>query len=939
MAKGRALNVWTEELGASLTEAADAGNTILHVTSVGDFSPNGGTVMLNTHAYSYSNLTSYQRPDGFRVESMNIDPPVVLPGDIGDRVLLEPSAEERWALVRFEDGAGGDAIVARIPHHLAPLFADDGIRSTLQQEALELVLEDGTWVITDIYGRKPKLNSAFSKDIEVIPSDGVAPVASPKPKVSGGIRSLFVEWIPVANPDPVTYDIYVSETDDNQVATSKLVASTASTNIVLYNRPNGLPLVPNVTYYIFVVARDMDGAAAPGGTTSGSPRLATGPDIAAESITADKLLANSITGDKLAAVLGIFGQLQIGQITIDPTNGIVIPITNGGAIRLPADGSQAIIDAILRTKDLLVNGGLTINGITNFINGLLRVSSGVVAPRTAPQVTRAPYPTIQLDMTGLDTTYQIVRSGTKYWGVAHNTGSTQLKACSWDLNGVRLTTVDIPSSIYTYVQDPWSQVTSELIGDGSYWYLAHTVNTGSAHEWPELRVARFDQNFVHVNTSVYAYNGGYNPYSNVHSEPASLVTGWSYTNNAPVYVNATEKDLDTQDYVGVLVCDSSGAVVQKVNMAGPQRPGRGMIGGYGIAGCAHVGDRIYITGNDGYLWVYSSQLGSSYILPGYDFIIAPGSSPHIIWDGTRFYTTASDGKLQKYSTAQGGAYYWKYTYFDSNVAGSGTHETDGSPASQVFNHAKGSWVSVVGSGPSGLGTADDPNAIRFYASSSLNGSYYKQTDPAVGASNVIYETPILNGATIPTTNSFEALGGAGGIKSEADIGGSPVWQLKGDGAGKMGPFSWDRFGKSSWHPKILTQATQYRGPEVATMVRGAGWYRMYTSDYVTVPEGAQTMEFWVDFVSRNNQNADGAFAIQAIFSGAGSTGYIGYTYKHNISDPITTFSRHLKAYVDVSDKVGQTVLIAGDGNCGGGSGDNETVKFGDVGWAFFGMGS
>lgn len=85
------------------------------------------------------------------------------------------------------------------------------------------------------------------------------------------------------------------------------------------------------------------------------------------------------------------GSLDVGGITVKPpkgnpgdadydAGGIIIPLTTGGAIRFPADGSPAVIEAILRTADLTVNGGLTVNGLTNYINGKLYLSAGIKNP-------------------------------------------------------------------------------------------------------------------------------------------------------------------------------------------------------------------------------------------------------------------------------------------------------------------------------------------------------------------------------------------------------------------------------------------------------------------------------------------------------------------------------------------------------------------------------
>lgn len=101
--------------------------------------------------------------------------------------------------------------------------------------------------------------------------------------------------------------------------------------------------------------------------------------------------AEKIQSGSMSAALALLGSLAVGDITITPQKGtvgqpgydpggIVIPLTGGGIIQLPADGSSALIEAILKTKDLTVDGGLTINGLTNAINGVLLLGSGTPNP-------------------------------------------------------------------------------------------------------------------------------------------------------------------------------------------------------------------------------------------------------------------------------------------------------------------------------------------------------------------------------------------------------------------------------------------------------------------------------------------------------------------------------------------------------------------------------
>lgn len=104
--------------------------------------------------------------------------------------------------------------------------------------------------------------------------------------------------------------------------------------------------------------------------------------------------AEQLQSGSISAALGLLGSLAVGDITLRPSKGtagqpgydpggLVIPLIGGGTIQLPADGSAALIEAILKTRDLTVDGGLTINGLTNAINGKLLLGAGTPDP-TAP---------------------------------------------------------------------------------------------------------------------------------------------------------------------------------------------------------------------------------------------------------------------------------------------------------------------------------------------------------------------------------------------------------------------------------------------------------------------------------------------------------------------------------------------------------------------------
>lgn len=117
------------------------------------------------------------------------------------------------------------------------------------------------------------VDSAVAEDFPSSSSDGIAPSASPDAIVSNGLGFLLVEWLPISNQDPVTYEVHISETSGFTPEATTLAGTTTDASFFFINDlPNGDPLVYGTTYFVRIVATDPDGAAIPGAQDFGSPR-------------------------------------------------------------------------------------------------------------------------------------------------------------------------------------------------------------------------------------------------------------------------------------------------------------------------------------------------------------------------------------------------------------------------------------------------------------------------------------------------------------------------------------------------------------------------------------------------------------------------------------------------------------------------------------------
>lgn len=92
-------------------------------------------------------------------------------------------------------------------------------------------------------------------------SDGDPPAYSPTPNVYGGPGFFGTDWEPIDNHDPVTYEIYIDTVSDFTPSVGNFVAKIDGTGYIIDRLPNGNDLSYDTTYYIKLIATDIDGAA------------------------------------------------------------------------------------------------------------------------------------------------------------------------------------------------------------------------------------------------------------------------------------------------------------------------------------------------------------------------------------------------------------------------------------------------------------------------------------------------------------------------------------------------------------------------------------------------------------------------------------------------------------------------------------------------------
>lgn len=199
-------------------------------------------------------------------------------------------------------------------------------------------------------------------------TDAVAPASSPTPTVKGGPTFVSAEWAPVANADPVQYEVHLSTTtgftpSGTTAGTGTCYAVTTATSIVIKTTVAGAALAYGTTYFVKLVAKDADGSAAAGAQGSASMVQIISGDVGTDTITAGNIAAGAITSSELASNSVIAGKIAAGTI-------------------VAADISAGSITGDRLTADTITATQIAANAITSSELNAGAVTAGKIAAGT-----------------------------------------------------------------------------------------------------------------------------------------------------------------------------------------------------------------------------------------------------------------------------------------------------------------------------------------------------------------------------------------------------------------------------------------------------------------------------------------------------------------------------------------------------------------------------
>jgi hypothetical protein len=273
----------------------------------GDLKPN---TVYNISAASYdnlNNLSAFSSDVNGTTQTLVVNPPTSVTlsataaGVVGSWVApaTQPARVDRYKIELWKDDTVDSLITTEFSFSTSMSFG--GLAAGLYYIKVQA---------QDIYlGLSTAVQSSSVSVIGVNQTDGLVPLSSPTAVVNPLYGALEVKWTGLtvgprsttANPDPVTYEVHVSTTNNFTPSASTLALQVDGTFAILKTLPGtSTALTYGTTYYVKLLSKDADGPATSYGTQgSGAPSAINNGDIAADAIRANVILANQITATQI----------------------------------------------------------------------------------------------------------------------------------------------------------------------------------------------------------------------------------------------------------------------------------------------------------------------------------------------------------------------------------------------------------------------------------------------------------------------------------------------------------------------------------------------------------------------------------------------------------------------------------------------------------------
>jgi hypothetical protein len=720
------------------------------------------------------------------------------------------------------------------------------------------------------------------------PEETTTPIIKPL-----GYSGVQITWDAISNPNEFTkYRVLF----DSVSPPMQELAVTASTIVATSILPDGTQLDPNGVYYAQIIPTDLDGDGNRGGIAEGGP-VVVPPDAVAE----DVMVANTLfsragyfgqvsadqmeTGDLTATLVVVgSGGLTIGGIVITADGGIVVKTPLGETI-IPSNGSNISLAAGVTANSLVVLGRLAVRGKDNEISkgASVSVENGSTPPREGPQVTSG-YPV--RDIHG-----GFNPRGFVYYPLVDRYLHTE----SVGEGSLTASTLNPVTGNYDYAFESWNITTvrPEVIGlTGGVTVIGDSVYV--------LGTVRDDTYPNTYNARWYVYQLEYrapleqNPTLNRYR----VVRRWRYEPHPTLGAMSPQDPSIGTDGTNILIAQmntSNNWYITRYTPTGSQVGYDALLQSNGTTqfNAERSASGVFISPADlgsSRLWLTHANSTQVYAFtpsgvrtPNDEFTVPMTPNQGLLWDGVRFRSRDADhvylhSKIKDtdlVSNPVNAVQTWRRADPTDSVTATvgdfAKYETAASPRTQATTLKKRAWVTLRSPAPVPV-DPDDPtgsaDSLTFYltrgAGTPLLTAYMRvlpDTSPEAGGMMVTLDAfPTAGGPPPPTT--FFGSANPGRIFSSAlfpDLSG-PVWEVKGDGSGHVGPWAWTATGAnandSGWINCVLASGiatptaspfnVQIRvrkdGKKVSSLgwaqrVGGAAFTASAITDMATVPAG------------------------------------------------------------------------------------------------------
>lgn len=706
--------------------------------------------------------------------------------------------------------------------------------------SIAVPLDAQEWYVTLTAVNTSGMQSIGSTEVVATPlpvdaalSDGSPPDNAPAVTAVGGIGAIFIRWTGVTNPDPVTYRVYASTNPAAVLDDYSLVHQGPETSFTLRELTQGPlddappPLLYGVTYYIWVVAEDLDDIGPPSTAVAASMFQVTGDDIAADAVRANNIVGGSITGNLFSGtiVLGstistgtidenpasaTYGKVVGQRVQIDPAGIHVIDSTGKTLINISTDaGSSSEFEGEIRTRNLRVLGGSAFESVNNEItrDAQLKLSLGVSDPVGTPNISEV-YETVTLNSTTRVTA--AVSSGTSLGsfafdvndvtGFCWNPARNCWNVATYQNSGTRIWYFNADGSLYTQLNAIGNSV--PYATDWGNWYI-----TGICVPEAQQNVSfigQYNNNNWHLYDAINAAHARIT-LANPNMDPS---LSWDYITTSDRYVVGENEGPATSRLIMSLYRPIVGAptsIVHDVRRSmgistiGNNRPANLLRGSFDFGGTRLVAHQ-YNTSNRFNVMPDASAAAQNEA----ERWAAHSGILGFDWDGSNFYAIHTDGAIRKYTshrwTDANDNLWVSMTWYDSDPLGTSTlptndgrHETKLGQKTSITLHQR-TIIRVTMPTPPDRGGVDDADKWRLYmcrsnATSPADAKYTRVAEGSAAGIVDITSVPLApatgsSTAPPPTINNFPSATPGMIVSSATRSDGTAKLQLKGDSTGR-----------------------------------------------------------------------------------------------------------------------------------------------------------